>query len=158
MARRWGNCDFRQLQKLQNKIEVFQQIDLDKFCNECARELTARLLTKVIKRTPVGQYPSDTGKVGGTLRRGWTGGKSMSVKSYAQSLPINKIGNTYQIEIINPVEYASYLEYGHRTANHEGWVKGRFMLTISEQEIDSQADKIIEKKLIKILGDIFNDK
>ncbi len=31
MARKWGNCDFRQLQRLQDKIEVFQQIDLDNF-------------------------------------------------------------------------------------------------------------------------------
>ncbi len=30
------------------------------------------------------------------------------------------------------------------------------MLTISENEINSQADKIIEKKLMKILGEIFN--
>lgn len=48
------------------------------------------------------------------------------------------------------------MEFGHRTANHKGWVKGRFMLTISEMEIDAQADKIIEKKLQKVLGDIFN--
>lgn len=32
------------------------------------------------------------------------------------------------------------------------------MLTISENEINSQADKIIEKKLMKILGEIFNGK
>ena len=169
MVTRWGNCDFRQMKNLQRKMDIFQSVDLELFCNECARELTARLLTKVIKRTPVGQYPSDTGKVGGTLRRGWTGGKSMSVKSYAQSLPITKIGNTYQIEVINPVEYSSYVEFGHRQEPgkfvpsigkklKKGWVKGRFMLTISENEINSQADKIIEKKLMKILGEIFNGK
>ena len=152
---RWGNCDFRQMKNLQRKMDIFQSVDLELFCNECARELTARLLTKVIKRTPVGQYPSDTGKVGGTLRRGWTGGKSMSVKSYAQSLPITKIGNTYQIEVINPVEYSSYVEFGHRTANHKGWVNGRFMLTISEQEIQQAAPAIIEKKLMKQMGELF---
>ena len=48
MARKWGDCDFRQLQRLQNKIEVFQQIDLDKFCEDCAKELAARLLSKVL--------------------------------------------------------------------------------------------------------------
>jgi len=31
------------------------------------------------------------------------------------------------------------------------------MLTISEQELDAQAPKILEKKLIKYLGECFND-
>lgn len=58
------------------------------------------------------------------------------------------------IEIVNPIEYASYVEYGHRTANHEGWVKGQFMMTISEQELQSIAPQILEKKIKKYLGDI----
>lgn len=153
---RWGNCDFNQLKKMQKKMENLQKVDLDLFCKECSKELAARLLGKVIKRTPVGQYPSSTGKVGGTLRRGWTADKNMNAKSYANSLPISKVGNDYQIEIINSVEYASYSEFGHRTVNHKGWVKGTFMLTISEMELESQVEKIIEKKLIKFLGEYLN--
>ena len=57
------------------------------------------------------------------------------------------------IEIVNPVEYASYVEYGHRTANHKGWVQGRFMLTISEQEIQNIAPKVLESKIKKFLGE-----
>lgn len=155
---RWGRCDYRQLLKLQEKMEDLQDIDIDLFCKQCAKELAARLLRKVIKRTPVGQYPSGSGKVGGTLRRGWTGGVAVNPSSYAKSLPISKIGNDYKIEIINPIEYSSYVEFGHRTANHKGWVPGRFMLTISESELESQAEKIIEKKLIKFLGAYLNGK
>ncbi len=165
---RWGNCDFRQLQKLQKKLEKFQRGDMEKFCEECAKELAARFLAKVIKRTPVGQYPSSTGKKGGTLRRGWTAatereaeatavfGGGTAAKTYADSLKITKTGNVYQVEIINSVNYASYVEFGHRTANHNGWVPGRFMLTISEQELESQAPNILEKKLMKYLGECFN--
>ncbi|MGL5642335.1 MAG: HK97 gp10 family phage protein [Paraclostridium sp.] len=153
---RWGSCDFRQLQKLQQNMQKLESIDLDLFCKQCAKELAARLLRKVIKRTPVGQYPSSTGKVGGTLRRGWTGNQKINPMSYANSLPITKIGTNYHIEIINPTEYASYVEYGRRTSNHKGWVKGRFMLTISEMELESQAERIIEKKLMKFLGEYFN--
>lgn len=153
---RWGRTDFRQLQKMQQKMQKLESVDLDLFCKACAKELAARLLRKVIKRTPVGQYPSATGKVGGTLRRGWTGEQKMNAKSYVNALPIAKHGNVYEIEIINPVEYSSYVEFGHRTANHKGWVKGRFMLTISEMELELQAEKIIEKKLIKFLGEYLN--
>lgn len=61
----------------------------------------------------------------------------------------------YQIEIINPVHYASYVEYGHRTRDHKGWVPGRFMLTISENELKTQAPKILEKKILKYLTSYF---
>ena len=59
------------------------------------------------------------------------------------------------IEIVNPVEYASYVEYGHRTRNHKGWVAGQFMMTISEQEVQTIAPKILENKLKKFLGGAF---
>ena len=92
--------------------------------------------------------------MGGTLRRGWTGQKNGSAKGYADSLDVQHVGDNYVIEIVNPIEYASYVEYGHRTANLEGWVKGQFMMTISEQELQSIAPQILEKKIKKYLGDI----
>lgn len=158
---RWGRCDFRQLKNLQEKLNKLQRDDFQAFCEAAAKELAARLLAKVIKRTPVGQYPSETGKVGGTLRRGWTAkteaeaiaGRTPDAKAFVDSLQVTKSGNVYQIEIINPVHYASYVEYGHRTRNHKGWVKGEFMLTKSEIELDAQAPKILEKKLMKYLGE-----
>ena len=88
----------------------------------------------------------------GTLRRGWTGEKRASAQGYADSLTVNHFGDTYVIEIVNPVEYASYVEYGHRTANHSGWVKGQFMMTISEQELQRIAPKVLENKIKKYLG------
>lgn len=153
---RWGSADFEQLKRLQKKMQKLQSADFEKFCEEAAKELAARLLAKVIKRTPVDD---------GVLRRGWTvsteseaqaGGNPKNVKAYAESLIVTKVGSTYEIEIINPVNYASYVEFGHRTANHAGWVNGRFMLTISEQELDAQASKILEKKLTKFLGGVFD--
>lgn len=143
MMARWGKVDYKQFLKLQKRLEQLEKIDRDQFCRNVAKELAARLLAKVIKRTPVGQYPPGSGIMGGTLRRGWTAEQ------------ITKIGNMYQIEIINPVHYASYVEYGHRTRDHKGWVEGRFMLTISEQELQQQAPAIIEKKLEQQLKELF---
>lgn len=152
---RTGTINFRDFERIQRNLEKLNQEQVDTFIDACAKELAARLLAKVIKRTPVGDYPNSSGKKGGTLRRGWTAGKNQSAVSYADSLPIHHFGDAYVIEIINPVEYASYVEYGHRTANHKGWVNGRFMLTISEQEIQSAAPGIIEKKLMKQMGELF---
>ena len=152
---RSGTFNFRDFERIQENLERLNQEQVDIFVDACAKDLAARLLAKVIKRTPVGDYPNSSGKKGGTLRRGWTNGKNQSAVSYADSLPIHHFGDAYVIEIINPVEYASYVEFGHRTSNHKGWVNGRFMLTISEQEIQSAAPAIIEKKLMKQLGELF---
>ncbi len=152
---KWGSCDFKQLKALQDRIEKLQKAELKKFCEAVSKELAARLLAKVIKRTPVGQYPAGSGKVGGTLRRGWTGEKQQNATAYAQSLPVKQSGHTYEITIINPVEYASFVNYGHRTRGGKGWVEGRFFLEKSELEIESDAAKIIEKKLMQYLSETF---
>lgn len=160
-----GGFTAADLKKLQKQLNKIQEGNVEAFVDSCAKELAARLLAKVIKRTPVGKYPKNSGKKGGTLRRGWTsktheeavGGSGKSSvaagKAYADSLKINHFGNTLVIEIVNPVKYASYVEYGHRTANHKGWVQGRFMLTTSEQELENITPKVLESKIKKFLGE-----
>ena len=80
-----GRFTCKGMKDLQKQMEKLQ--DPDRFAEACAKELAARLLRMVIKRTPVGDYSGDSytcasghthkgqkvrGKVGGTLRRGWT--------------------------------------------------------------------------------------
>lgn len=162
-----GRFDAKGLEKLQRQLNDLQK-NSDKILEACARELAQRLLAMVIKRTPVGDYSGDDytcgsglqhkghkvpGKQGGTLRKGWTGGKKASAKNYADSVPVRHLGDTYVIELINPVEYASYVEYGHRTANHSGWVRGHLMMTISEQELEKIAPAVLERKIERYLKD-----
>ena len=160
---RWGNCDYRQLQKLRDNLAKLQSTDLDKFCRDTSKELAARLLSLVIPATPVGKYPKASGKKGGTLRRGWTArteleaasrGGNSNAQAYAQAMPISKQGTTYVVEVINPVHYASYVEFGHRTPG--GWAEGQYFLTISEQQLRGRAPAIIEDKLKKLLRGAFN--
>ena len=174
----WGNCDFSDLEKLQRQLEeISDNNKLDEFFEECAKELAERLLRKVKNRTPVYDWRKEQGlqktksgrlkKVkavnfttkngknvsfnakihhkGGTLRRNWDIGD------------IVKVGGNYRIQISNPIKYASYVEFGHSTRNRKSWVDGRFMLTISEQEIKKSAPGILEKKLKEYLRRRFND-
>lgn len=137
------------LRKFKAQLKNLQEQDLQPFLAACVKELAARLLAKVKQRTPVGGYRTDKngakqkikGYIGGTLRRGWI------------TLDLIQEGNTYTIELVNSVYYASYVEYGHRTANHDGWVPGQFMLTISEQELQNIAPKVLEMKISKFLKD-----
>lgn len=208
MAKVNVKLDYDELNKLKEQIEKFGKPDqIDVFLTSCAKELAARLLAKVIKRTPVGKKPEIkgdkfvtaegssgkeknflsaeaarieqywSGYTGATLRRGWTAktheeaehgsGNGKNPTEYANSLQINKVGNDYVIEIINPVKYASYVEYGHRQRPgrfvpalgkrlKQGWVEGQFMLTISENEIRNSAPGILEKKLKTYLKECFN--
>lgn len=68
-----------------------------------------------------------------------------------------KFGNNYIVIVENPVKYASYVEYGHRQEPgryvpalgkrlKQSWVEGKYMLTISEKELESQLPAILEQK------------
>ena len=145
------SADFKELTKFTEKIEKLNDQQKEEFLESCCKELAARLLAKVIKNSGPERFKNSTG----TFRRGWTGGKNQNAAAYANSLNVTKIGNRYKIDITNPVEYASYIEYGHRTANHKGWVNGHFILTIAEQELNSMSDAILQKKLQKFMKDVF---
>lgn len=164
---RWGQADFRQLQQLERQIDKLERADFDKFCRKVAAELALRIKSKAYKRTPVGDYSHEikvvakrdskyhkkgdvytkrvnpSGKMGGTLRRGWS------------VLDVIKEGGEYRVEIFNPVMYAPYVEYGHRTANGKGWVPGHFMLTISVQEVENLMPALLEKRLYELLKGLF---
>ena len=136
---RMGGFDARELRKLRDELEKLQEPE--EFMKDCAKELAARLLRMVVQRTP-----ADTG----TLRRAWTAGTSS--EGYANSIQVNHSGNVYEIAITNPMEYASYVEYGHRTPNHKGWVPGKFMMKISEEELERIATAILEQRIYRYFG------
>ena len=137
-------CDCSGLKNLYRKLN--REAEYILFMESLAKEIAMRLLAKVKKRTPVGVYPKGSGKTGGTLRRGWSVGN------------IRKRGNFYEVEVINTVDYASHVEFGHRTRGHKGWVKGRFMLTISEKEIEVQSAALIERRILQKLKEVFDGK
>ena len=187
-------ADTRELKELRARLEkLASDAQVQQFCESCSKELAARLLALVIKRTPVGRYPEDSEKKGGTLRRGWTsrtaemaalkaeflggsgatskfgsqkavygtGALAENVSGFAQSLQVKKNADTYTITVQNPVEYASYVEFGHRTRGKggnpgTGWVPGKFFLTISEDELEHIAPRVLEKKLEAFLQGVFN--
>ena len=141
--------------------------EFDELCVQIVKELAARLLTKVVDRTPVGDYPSGSGKTGGTLRRGWTGGKSQAVKAYLKTVAVEKVGADYVLTIENPIEYGIYVEYGHRQTPGrfvpaigkrlvKAWVPGQFMLTKSEREIEAIMQPLIEKMMMGFFREVFD--
>lgn len=149
----------------------------DAFYEECCRELAARFLRSVIKRTPVGagQFEVKKGAKGkpmiqrvlggGTLRRGWTAKSyeqakmsNIPVMSAVNGIKVSKAGNSYKIVVTNVVPYASWVELGHRQQPgrfvpvlgkrlKNGWVEGQFMAKISMDELRAIAPGILRKNL-----------
>ncbi len=164
-----GNVDCSGLIELKKNLENLTKTDTEAICKDCSKELAARLLALVIPATPVGIYPKDSGKLGGTLRRGWTASadttnatkQAMYENLFGSDQKVNKKdivvmkkGNVYITIIKNPVEYAIYVEYGHRTRGGKGWIPGQHFLTISEEKLKTIAPKVLERKLNKRLKEV----
>ena len=70
---------------------------------------------------------------------------------------MQRVGSDFVIDIINPVEYASYAEVrSSYTQNHKNWVEGKFMLTLSAKEVQAMAPRILERKLAGYLRRCFS--
>lgn len=194
----WGKCDFEELKRLEEKIKKFEEVDFEKTCRTAAEKLAQILLSKVVRRTPVGVKPDfDMSRFEGkeltveydssvfvgkkislltkegaqleTMRKIWEGYQGGALRRAWQVLPVSKSGEQYIITVVNDLYYASYVEYGHRQtpgryvpalgkALSASWVKGKFMLTISEKELMSLAPKLLEAELDKALEEAFDVK
>lgn len=94
------------------------------FLKQFLLETAQRVIAKTKPRTPV-----DTG----ALRALWDIGE------------IRGSGANIEVEIVNPADYASFVEYGARNVNGS-WREGRFMLTLSLDEIQRQMPERFHKQ------------
>ena len=129
---RWGRCDYRELKKLDERLQQLSEVDMDRLCRDAAKKIAQILLNKVKKRTPVGVAPKFDGpktvkvkgasgksrtfltRSGAIREQYWAGYRGGSLRDAWTILPIEKHGDQYTVTVINNLEYASYVEYGHR--------------------------------------------
>lgn len=114
-------------------------------------------LADVKRNTPVGKYPSEvsfttkdgrrvtfsvTPKIGGTLRRGWT------------SPPAVENGSGVEKTLENNVEYASYVNDGHRVVNRHGetvgYVNGNHMLEHAGSVVNMAMEREFAKEVERV--------
>ncbi|WP_313151361.1 HK97 gp10 family phage protein [Enterococcus sp.] len=117
------------------------------FIVDVMNKLGNLMIREVKMKTPVGKYDNSvffvsngkllvfeagsTARTGGELRRNWI------------LDGVESTGDGYVVTISNNTEYASYVENGHRKADHSGWVEGQFFLKITMEEILDQLPKIV---------------
>ena len=125
-------------------------------------DIAAMILRRATQRTPV---------ISGNLRRNYQVGSNVSDKtgdavmhrtsdnvSLIEVTSVERQGDTCNIYVYNPVEYATYVEHGHKTRpSKEGkqrWVPGQFMLTIAANQVNGLAPAIVARRLNKILREL----
>lgn len=129
--------EFEEVKQLAEKLKELT-IASGRIHKKVAERIAQLAIRKVKMLTPV-----DTGD----LRNNW-------------KYHIVKEGDTYKIVLYNQVEYALFVEKGHRiviAGRTVGYVDGQFMLELTEQEMERIAPRMwereIEKEWRRILGE-----
>jgi len=88
------------------------------------------------------------------------------IVEFLNEITITHERGVYRLEIINPVEYASYVEYGHRQTPgryvpalgkslKKSFVKGRHMLNMAEEHLKQISEPLLAKRLKEFLTGYF---
>ncbi|CAG9620881.1 HK97 gp10 family phage protein [Sutcliffiella rhizosphaerae] len=128
--------EYGEVAKLKGQLLEFR-IAAGRAHDRAAKRVAQLAIRKVKQMTPVDK---------GDLRNNW-------------KFHVVKKVDTYTIVIYNQLEYASFVEKGHRIVSGGvtiGWVEGRFMLELTEKEMDRIAPnmwlKEVEKEMRRIFG------
>ena len=133
--------------------------------NDYIAQVTTKSGEKVFRKRKGKSYTMLT-RSGAILDKYWSGYEGGTLRDAWTILPVEKQGDQYIVTVVNNTEYASYVEYGHRQTPGRyvpalgkslkaSWVKGRFMLTISTQELETQAPALLQQKLYLFLKEVF---
>ena len=95
------SLDYSDFVKMRDRL---QKINTEKMLINVTNEVASRLWRRIVFKTP-----TDTGR----LRDSW------------RVIRAVRRGDKIETEIQNPITYANYVEYGHRTHGGKGWIRGR---------------------------------
>ena len=161
MSKSFGmKVHFGDLKKFQKKFNTAfgEKGDCGQYIKEILNTSASRCLRRTEQKTPV-----DTGQ----LVKNWKANKAV------------KAGWDYRVTVENSVEYATYVEFGHRPnwegidpdkprkgrlkfnvtledgTFHKAWVEGAFMLTKSieetKEDLPDVAHEILMKKFLELI-------
>ena len=123
--------DFTEFQKMCKEYAELQA-EFNGFLRSFLVEMAERIIRETILKQS-GHDPKYRAYDTGAMTNAWTLGN------------VTGSGREISVEILNPMEYATDIEYGHRIvvgsgANKKevGWYQGKFMMTTSIDEIQKQ--------------------
>lgn len=145
--------NFSQLVAFQKRLKQLDKKIQEKTCKNVVNGLATQLVKATKQKTPVGHYPKNAKdkdgkkKRGGVLRRGW---KSKGFK----------IPRGYEATVFNNIEYAPYVEYGHRIVKNGqtvGFVQGHHMLEKSIDEVRRIIASYANQKVTEAIKEVLQN-
>lgn len=137
--------DYSEIIEFNNRVDRAQEI-VDELIRETIKEIALDFLTVVKGKTP---------EKTGVLKDRWKIGE------------IQRKGDDYVIEVFDSVDYASFVEDGHRTRKGQGkkssrinskfWVEGRFMMKLTEDDIRMKMPRYLQKMEKKLAEELFKN-
>lgn len=131
--------DYSEFQKLRNNFAKLTR-EFDSWIHQFLLKEGMRFIAEVKPRTPV-----DTGD----LRNHW------------KLDGITRSGDTLQVWFVNPMHYATHVEYGHAKPYKAGaaegsadWVEGYFMMTVSLEIIQRNMPSRFNKQFEVFLASL----
>lgn len=143
----WGNFDYSAFEEWAKQIDkLVDNKTAEKMTKQTLLELATAVLRRTKQKTPV---------ISGHLRRNWQIGQ------------VIKNGDYYEIEVFNPIEYAEFVEYGHRQEVgryvpalgkklKQPYVEGQHMLRLSVQEVEELMPEVLEQKMAEMMEAVFS--
>lgn len=119
--------DIKGLEELKENL-VKMETDFHNFLRSFLIKQALIVLRNTKKNTP---------KDSGTLQSSW------------KLTDVTIQGNEVVVYIYNPMEYASYVEYGHMTRNRSRFIPGHFMCTLSIEDIERKIPAKFEREFKK---------
>lgn len=137
--------DVSEMTAWKKKIDTLSTVGKEQFFRTTLNELAGKFFALVVPRTPAKS---------GTLRKGWA------------IQPVTSSASTYEVEVKNDTDYASYVEYGHRQTPGRfvpelgkrlkaSWVNGQFFMQGAEDDLKKVAPQTIQKNLTLFLKGVF---
>lgn len=127
MTRGFLDIDIRELKKFKDSLEKLKS-DTKREMAQLLDLNTNRMVADIKRNTPV-----DTGLLRNSFER--------------TEIQGNEQG--FQTEVSTNLEYAPYIEYGHRMKGG-GFVKGHFMVYEAEKRIQKRIDQDVRNLVIKL--------
>lgn len=141
-------AEFSDISRFTTQLKrAYSKAEIDEEFKNSVKEVAADFYRNVRPITPI-----DTGH----LKASWTGRDfSVDPLAYASSQPVTKVGNEYSQRIINTAQYASAVEYGHRTRGN-GFVNGRFFMREAEGITQQTAELTLHRHIDDYLRRLFD--
>ena len=128
--------DYSEFQKFRNNFAKLTR-EFDSWIHRFLLNEGMRFIAEVKRRTPV-----DTG----------------DLRSHWKLDGMSRSGDTLQVWFVNPMYYATFVEYGHAKPYKSGaqpgspdWVEGYFMMTVSLEVIQRNMPARFEKQFEEFL-------